>query len=491
MRFPHLFLTLLTLISLFPGMQVAPPAQENSPHRLFIPVISRPPKLTAHEEPIVNIPYIPADDITRTHLGEMAVFWMGALTPTRASTDVRIAYNDRELVIYTATFDRIISYNPASRGDDLPEWDTSAISIQTNAGHVYQLNEGTYRFMSEVRWFEPANDPRYDAAFVGRGSSWQRQSLPFNSKTGYMANATTLTDELEDKGWAVEFRIPFSTLGMDRIPQPGTEWRLQVQVHNRNSPSGPSLGPETWPRGSNGETPATWGWMRFGIPGWEAPGVRNVQTVSVRYDPDSPLRVFDAAAGGGADCGGSVSDQRYYDFWGALNYAGKADFNIQNQGLIADWNCFSRYALTMDLPRLPQGKVFRSARLVMSQMGGSDPSTAVPSWIQVFTLGEDWSEATLNWNNFPQAHENISGTWVDVYAPPNPMNWTTIPKWEWDVSQAVAEAYAQGKPMRIAMYAADHGSPGGMHSGKYFVSSDTEEWNENNRPVLLIDYGDP
>lgn len=30
-----------------------------------------------------------------------------------------------------------------------------------------------------------------------------------------------------------------------------------------------------------------------------------------------------------------------------------------------------------------------------------------------------------------------------------------------------------------------------MHTGKYFVSNDTEDWNARNYPALVIEYTDP
>ena len=72
----------------------------------------------------------------------------------------------------------------------------------------------------------------------------------------------------------------------------------------------------------------------------------------------------------------------------------------------------------------------------------------------------------------------------------NPLD--TFPGWpgvpyEWDISGAVAEAYTSGEPLRLALYSADSE----QHSGKYFVSSDTDEWNTEGRPTLEVYFGDP
>jgi hypothetical protein len=101
-----------------------------------------------------------------------------------------------------------------------------------------------------------------------------------------------------------------------------------------------------------------------------------------------------------------------------------------------------------------------------------------PSYIQVLTIDEDWDEATLSWNNAPLAVENISGTWVEPIQFPG---WPGVPR-NWDVSKAVEEAYQAGKPLGLALYSAD----GAYHSGRYFSSSNTGDWNEVARPTLVV-----
>jgi hypothetical protein len=72
--------------------------------------------------------------------------------------------------------------------------------------------------------------------------------------------------------------------------------------------------------------------------------------------------------------------------------------------------------------------------------------------------------------------ENISGTWVYPIASPE---WVA---YHWDVSRAVASAYAAGKPLSLGLYSAD----GERHSGKYFISSDTNDYNAEFRPTLSV-----
>ena len=76
------------------------------------------------------------------------------------------------------------------------------------------------------------------------------------------------------------------------------------------------------------------------------------------------------------------------------------------------------------------------------------------------------------------------GSWVDPL--PSFPGWPGVPR-QWNVSRAVAQAYATGQPLRLALYSAD----GPYHSGRYFSSSDMEDWNAVGRPTLTVAWGEP
>jgi hypothetical protein len=96
-------------------------------------------------------------------------------------------------------------------------------------------------------------------------------------------------------------------------------------------------------------------------------------------------------------------------------------------------------------------------------------------------VAEDWDEATVTWNNAPLAVENVAAARAGVF-PEEPGE----PR-QWDVSRAAAEASARGTPLRLALYEADRP----YHSGKYFWSSDVDEWSAELRPTLTITWGRP
>ena len=99
-------------------------------------------------------------------------------------------------------------------------------------------------------------------------------------------------------------------------------------------------------------------------------------------------------------------------------------------------------------------------------------------------MDREWDDASLTWNNAPLASENITGSWVDPLS--KFPDWPGVPR-SWNVSRAAAQAYATGQPLRLALYSAD--DP--YHSGRYFASSDMEDWNAAGRPTLTVTWGEP
>jgi hypothetical protein len=107
------------------------------------------------------------------------------------------------------------------------------------------------------------------------------------------------------------------------------------------------------------------------------------------------------------------------------------------------------------------------------------------SLIQVFTTDSNWQESTLNWNNAPSPNENISRTWV--FPEEDFPGWPGV-AYDWDLTYAIQKAYQNGdSKISLALYSAD----GAYHSGKYFSTSEVEEWNAVARPTLSIIYGTP
>jgi hypothetical protein len=280
----------------------------------------------------------------------------------------------------------------------------------------------------------------------------------------------------------VTYRIPFESLGLSGPPAEGTVWGLAFILYDRDDATGTPIDDKQWPEPMDPMQPLTWAQLRFGLPAYFPPLAMNTETLTVRHGLDGST-VIDADVGGGRNCGGEAWPE-YFPTWGDLNYAGDDTVNIQNVGRISEWPCFSKYYVTFPLDAIPAGKVIVSATLTMHLWGGAgEGEEPQPSLIQVLVTNEDWDESTVTWNNAPLALENVAATWVeptvDVY-PGRP----GIP-YHWDVSRAVALAYGAGDPARLVLYESDRA----LHSGKYFDSSDVDDWGQAGRPSLTVTWG--
>jgi hypothetical protein len=261
-----------------------------------------------------------------------------------------------------------------------------------------------------------------------------------------------------------------------------------VVLHDRDdAPPLPTVDDKIWPATLNPDQPQTWGGLHFGQisdPQWAVS-----QPLSA-YDGVTTIKhgingavVPDAHVGGAFNCGDGLD---VWTQWGNTNYEIAEKINIQNQTLVGDWPCFSKYFITYPLEDIPEGKIIDSATLTIyhfGNSGGGDYDPPYPSWIQVFTVSEDWEDTLITWNNAPLAFENIAMTQVmplDEYP-----GWPGIPI-NWNVSYAVDTAYSASQPLRLALYSADSE----MHSGKYFFSSDSNS-DGSDRPTLTVYWRDP
>ncbi|MEZ4634552.1 MAG: DNRLRE domain-containing protein [Caldilineaceae bacterium] len=425
--------------------------------------------------PRIHVPFVPetsGNDPVR--FAETAIFWFGQVNGNENYADTRIGYNNDLLYIYTAAFDRQMWYNPAAADrDTLTDWD--AVTFYLTTGD----NATRYRITAQVtHWQEGA---AYQAAWQDDGSGWAPSNLDYSVQRAWRGDLPN-DNSADERGWAISAQIPFAALGLSGPPAADATWRFGVTVHDRDGAAGPVRAPKIWPRQFAAEDVDTWGELVFAPAIYNPPTVNNPQSITIA-DKLQGASAPDAAVGGGAICGDGLD---FWDEWGDTNYAGRADFNIQNQSDIADWPCYSKYYVTFPLDQLPPAQGIVSATLTLhlfGNAGGGDWGDPIPSLIQVGIADQAWDEGTITWNNAPYLLENVSATWVSrVTEPPA---WPGIP-YRWDVTHAVADAYARGIPLRLVLYSADSQ----YHSGKYFVSADTGDWNAAGRPSLTVTYGD-
>lgn len=421
---------------------------------------------TVDQQPRVNAPY--SDRETPPTPGH-AVFWFGQVTSSTNYADTRIAYNDEALFATVHIFDRYIWYDNAA--SDLTQWDAVALHLNLDGPAGSAPTRNSYRLVAQMN---------ATAAYRGDGSQWAPASIPFGTEAFWRGDG--VNNGAEARGWAITYRVPFSSVGLSGPPANGDIWGLSVAVYDRDEQNG-SLNPtQFWPEAAHPSTPETWSILHFGLPTYTPPNAAPGGTVTVRHGLDGAT-VQDAHVGGHSTCADTINPN-FFEQWGNLNYAGEEQINIQNQHDIADWPCFSKYYVTFPLDAVPDDKVILSATLTLHHFGNAEPDQATDSNIQALAVAEAWNEGTITWNNAPAAAENVDSTRVSVLT--EFPGWPGVP-YNWDVSKSVAQAYAAGRPARLVLYSAD----GAYHSGKYFTSSDTDDWNAEGRPTLTIVWGNP
>jgi hypothetical protein len=419
----------------------------------------------------VNVPYLghtpPAQSFTP------AIFWLGSVGMTANYADVRVYYFDSYVHFVVHITDRLLWYATTPDPANLTAWDAVSLYIDRSGSPGTAPGSVSFRFVKQL-----GNDGAASAAaaFRGNGTGWTVDAVPFTASSTWRGNYPN--DGVWDMGWEADFEIPFASIGANAPPPDGTVWSLAVAVHDRDDAGGTPIPDQVWPEGALALNPSTWGQMRFGLPAYTPATSAVTGTTVVRQGLGGAV-VPDAAVGGHGNCGGSMNA---WTEWGFANYAGYTQFNIQNQWDISDFMCFSKYYVTFPLTSLPSGKSIVSARVTLNLFGnaGYNPGDAKPSAIDALTVSDDWSEATITWNNAPYASENISASWVypiDSAHPAGP--------YDWDVSYAVAQAYKEGIPLRLAFYSTD----GDYHSGKYFWSSDADNSLSSLRPTLEVKWG--
>jgi hypothetical protein len=187
--------------------------------------------------------------------------------------------------------------------------------------------------------------------------------------------------------------------------------------------------------------------------------------------------VEDAWMGGGGLCSSG------HNGGSEINHGDDPELFSGSESAPTHFPCFNKSFLRFQLDTIPPGVEIISATLTLHHWGNADDTIAPEyAWIHLFSIRDNWEEMSIHWNNAPLAQENIAFTKVKTLS--EFPGWPGIP-YHWDASQAVAEAYTSGEPVSIAIYSSDVG----RDTSKYFVSSETGDWNAVARPTLEIIWG--
>ncbi len=430
----------------------------------------------------VNVPYF----TTGVLLDQAAVFWLGQVTPDTQYGDIRMGYNNNKLVINANVADRLLWYNANNPSPaNLTSYDSITIYLSKSGNSIGSPDANSYRFDTGFTWWEK-NRAKWQVAYKGNGSGWTRTAIPFFTRSGWRGDQPN--NLRMDRGWNVTLSIPFASLGLSGPPSQGTEWGLAVALHNRNDAAGTPIPDQVWPENIGTTNPTTWGQLRFGsAPAYSPPPAQNLTTTTIKNGVNGQVATT-TNVGGSTTCATNLGNFGlvYWQQWGIQNWVNSAYLNVMNQMDIADWPCYNKVYAMFPLASLPRGKVITSATLTFYQFGhaGTGGQHPGPSLIQIYSTDTDWTPSAINWNNAPWPNENLDRQWAGTGNCPTYKN---CPSVTLNVSQQVADAYAAGQPLRVILYDSDDQ----ISSGKYFFSSEQEDWNARNRPALQVTFGDP
>jgi hypothetical protein len=422
--------------------------------------------------PLINVPYFP----NSVPFNQTAIFWFGTISSSTTYTDVRIGYSNSELYVDLRNVDRYLWYDTNKTAPNLNNGDNASLYLSTSNATNTQLDAHSYQFQAAVNGYKQY--PTYQQAYTGQGTIWSTAKIPFTTQYGWRGQGFNGVNE--DAGWSMTYHIPFSSLKVS-TPAQGTVWKLGVRIHNRDNSTNTGT---WWPQSAGSTNPSNWGQLHFGMQVYQAPKPGSTTQYTVRNKLNNQV-VTDGMVGGAQGCGSFLGGKtNRWNQEGNQSYPGAIHVNIMNESDISDWDCFSKFYVTLPLSALPKGKAMVNAKITLYEYANAGvQGQPNPSYIQVGVVNQDWQPSSLTWNSAPLLQENINNIQVPTKSKPV-IPWPGLAI-TWDVSLAVAQAYAAGQPLRLVFYDTDNQ----YNSGKYFTSSTVADWDATGRPTLQVTLG--
>lgn len=183
--------------------------------------------------PIIHVPYAAGSPDP----AKGAIFWFGTLNPASNTANVRLSYADSELVVALHIFDRRTFYDEAAgAGRDLTQWDAMTLYLDLQSDLSAPLSSQSYRFDGQLNhWQQRAN---YQRAYRWQSGGWQTAAVAFTTTAGFRGSPN---DQQDDRGWNLNFRIPFGSLGLSAPPAKNSQWRMALVLHDRDDPAAAPL----------------------------------------------------------------------------------------------------------------------------------------------------------------------------------------------------------------------------------------------------------
>jgi hypothetical protein len=208
-----------------------------------------------------------------------SIFWFGQVTPASNYADVRMWYFDAYVKVMINIIDRRVWYDSSPSEADLAAWDAVTLYLNLDGNTDSAPTPTSYRFVAQFHQWEP--DDNYQVVYRGNGVTWTQAAVSLTANTVYRGNSPN--DDIDDKGWQIEFVIPFSSLGLSSKPAKSTNWGLAVAVHDRDNAGGnPVISDQVWPEALDPDVPGTWGQLNFGVPGYSWPDAAPKGVVTIR-----------------------------------------------------------------------------------------------------------------------------------------------------------------------------------------------------------------